>query len=150
MGCVDAEDVEHMKSRVRMFSLKAKLRCLKDTSVCPHCMCKWIVEGAAAFDRRPALQVAPPSAAGVQPGQHHPPSRNEEQGYNIIGFSELVRCSSLPAAVADSLSQDLRQMGAVHVCELTLEDWQGCLAIQSARPLEQRRFFNVVPVLPQA
>ena len=141
MGGVDAEDVEHMQSRVEVFHVKAKLRNLKDTSVCPHCMCKWICEGAAAYDNRSVTQPMLPLAVG----QHG----HQQQEADINGLTELTQSARLPVSVASNLRRDLQEMGAVDVRELTVADWQSSRTIQSLRPLEQRRVLNALPAPPQ-
>ncbi len=142
MANVAAEDVEHMKSRVDMFFCRGKVRNLKDTTSCPHCMCKWICEAAAAHDRNAALQPVLPlvAAAQRQPGQ--------DATAVISGLAHLVQAAMIPPPMAQNLEEDLRVIGAVDVAELTLADWQGCNAFRCARPLEQRRLLNALPVAP--
>jgi len=137
-GEVDSEDVEHMKTRCEMFPCKAKVRDLKDTSCCPHCMCKWIVEAAAAHDESQVVAAVP--------------SRPEAQGVADAlgaGLEALGRAARLPQRMVDDLRSNLLTMGAVDVGELTLSDWQSCAAFASARPLEQRRLLSNLPVPPQ-
>jgi hypothetical protein len=149
MGPVDAEDVEHMKSRVDIFPCRAKLKNLKDTSVCPHCMCRWIYEAAVSHDSRVALQPPLPLASGLgqAPAQAQPDGPQQDDV--IDGFEHLLQAARLPQAGAQRLHEELRLLGAVHVCELTLSDWHGCNAFMSLRPLEQKRLVNALPVQPQ-
>ena len=150
VGDTDLEDVTHMKSRVELFPCRAKLRNLKDTSVCPHCMCKWICEGAAALDSRVALQPVLPLMLGHGPGvqQPRPPPRQETEDLPIAGFEALIQAAHVTQATANNLRHDLTMIGAVDVCELTLDDWKGCNAFINARPLEQRRLLNTLGAFP--
>jgi len=138
-GEVDQEDVEHMQTRCELFPCKAKLRNLKDTSCCPHCMCKWIVEAAAEHDNRQAQM------SGTSPPQ--PQHSNGDDGVN--GFAELVQAARIPPAIAEKLQLDLVSLGAADVGELTLGDWQGCGVFASMKPLEKRRLIVSLPAPPQ-
>ena len=54
------------------------------------------------------------------------------------GLRELVSAAGVPAA-AIGLQRDLVALGAVHVRELRLPDWEGLPSWQALRVLERRR-----------
>ena len=138
---VSAEDIAHMKSRVEVFHCSAKLRKLQDTAACPHCMCKWICEAAAAMDARSALQPALPVIAEEQ-------EAGSSGEMLVDGLLDLVQTARLPKATLAVLSRDLIRLGATSVTELTIDDWGSCPAFASLKPLEQRRLLNSLGSLP--
>ena len=124
MGDIDAEDVEHMQSRLDIHPVRAKLGNLRDTTSCPHCMCKWVCEAAAAHDSRPAphpvvLPLLPDSVPGQGPVSPPP----GDSVTDVAGYAVLVQSAKLPAELAHNLLQELLAMGAVDVRELSLADW---------------------------
>lgn len=149
MGCVDTEDVEHIKSRCDIFPCREKIANLKDTSVCPHCMCKWIYESALANDARTVLQPLLPLAAGLGTFSVQQWPGQQQQPDVIAGFSLLLQAARLSQAAAQNLQKDLVALGAIDVAELTASDWLSCTAFMALRPLEQRRLMNALPAQPQ-
>ena len=137
-GEVDDEDVRHMKSRVHMFNCCAKLPELRDTSPCTQCMCSWIVSGSNQHDAAPVLQqpVMPlQSNSSSTWATPHGPHRPGE----VLGLSALAAKVQLPEAVVDALGADMSALGAIHVNELTADDWKSLPSWSRLRVLEQRR-----------
>ena len=93
-------------------------------------MCHWIVQGAAAQDASPGLQ---PLLA-----------RPAREGGGIAGFQELVAAVQLPVGAAQSLAEDLEELGAISVSELTSADWESLSAWTTLRTLERRRLLQHV------
>ena len=58
------------------------------------------------------------------------------------GFKELVAAAQLPAASAAALHEDLADLGAVDVRELTGSDWESLAAWSALRPLQRRRLLQ--------
>ena len=50
MGCVLAEDIRHMQSRVNIFTANQQVPSLRDIEPCDVCMASWICTGAARHD----------------------------------------------------------------------------------------------------
>jgi len=71
-----------------------------------------------------------------------------DSAQSVSGYVDLVRSARFPADLAHSLLQDLLAMGAVDVSELSPVDWGSCASFTQARPLEQRRLLNALPVPP--
>ena len=131
-GAVSAEDVQHMKNRMHIFTCHAVLRNLRRTEGCGPCMCAWIRDGASQADARAALQAPLPvsiHAAGVQV---------------VLGMDDLSSRASLPAAKAEALRAELLSLGAVNVQEVSASDWQGLSAFSLLLPFEQRRLLSAV------
>ena len=149
VGDVDEEDIEHIKTRFDIRPVRAKLKDLCDTTSCPHCMCKWIVECAAVHDSRPSPSavVMPLVLEGV-PGLGPAVQPPGESAQSVCGYAVLVQSARFPADLAHSLLQDLLAMGAVDVRELSLADWGICVSFTRARPLEQRRLLNALSAPP--
>ena len=141
-GDVDAEDVRHMQSRVLMFQCSAKVPKLKDTEPCAGCMARWIREGAAAFDARPALQPVLPLAGPSQSGSD---AAQQDCYEGLLGMSEIVGRARLPLAKAAALESEILALGAVHVQELAVEDWTALTAWANLLPFEQRRLLASLP-----
>ena len=156
MGDIDLEDIEHMKSRLDIHNCRAKVGGrLRDTTPCPHCMCKWIVESAAAFDIRSALQPALVVPKALQPllplsdssmlAQAQPRQHASENRVYVFGFVQIVQAAQFPPALAQKLFEDLVEVGAVDVREVTASDLQSCSSFIQARPLELRRLLTAWP-----
>ena len=62
----------------------------------------------------------------------------------LLGMAELVRNAKVPVAKAAALAAELVMLGAVHVQELTQDDWKGLTAWAGLLPLEQRRLLAQV------
>jgi len=131
---VSAEEVRHMRNRCREFSFTQVLQpgALKDVTACKRCMCRWMVEGAAAQDASPGLQPLLASPA------------REGEGGGIAGFQELLAAVQLPVGAAQSLAEDLEELGAVSVAELTSADWESLNVWATLRTLQKRRLLQHV------
>ena len=62
----------------------------------------------------------------------------------LLGMTELMRNAKVPVAKAAALAAELVMLGAVHVQELTMDDWKGLTAWAGLLPLEQRRLLAQV------
>ena len=133
---VSAEDVRHMRNRTKEFPVLEVMPqgSLVDVTSCAPCMCRWIVQAAAAHDAAPAF---------IQP-QPQPQGGNLEPRRlaAISGLSELLDAVKLPPATAEALFEDLEELGAVDINELEQGDWQGLSVWSTIRPLAKRRFLQ--------
>ena len=137
---VTAEDVVHMKNRHDMFRAVAVLPNMRGIAQCAPHMCDWIQTFAIAFDARQV--VRPFLGDGAQPG---PIASAAEQPDNLLaGMDRLQTRACLGAQGAISLSDELRAKGAVHVQEVSPDDWQQLYAWQTLGPFEQRRLLSAV------
>jgi len=128
-GCVGAEDVRHMQSRVEQFEAQCPVP-PQDMKIVPSCkvsFAKWLTSASASFAARrvAAVHVAP--ASGTTP-----------EGL-VSGLSELVRRVQLPCSAVAPLNRELLALGAVDVGELTIADWSQLPSWAALRPLERRR-----------
>ena len=62
----------------------------------------------------------------------------------VQGLQELLAAAVLPEAVAGSLARDVAMTGAIHVRELTRQDWTLLPSWASLRAMEQRRIWRVL------
>ena len=133
-GTVSAEDVQHMQSRVLMFSCDVQVPKLKDTVPCARCMCRWMRDAAAAHDAQRVLQapLLPVVTTDVARTGGSPLDQ-------VTGMVALVDRARLPSEVASALAAELCNLGAVHVQELTSEDWKALPSFLRLRVFEQRR-----------
>eukprot|EP00435_Cladocopium_sp_Y103_P070863 s313_g36.t1 len=133
-GNVSAEDVQHMKNRMHVFTCRAVLKDLRQTVPCASCMCKWISQGAAEADARTALQCLPPAdAAPAAPS-----------ALVVEGLADLCARAKLPAPKVKALEAELVQLGAVTVEEVGISDWKGLASFSALLPFEQRRLLQAV------
>ena len=130
---VSPEDINHLKSRCRLFHCTSVFvppgASRPEIPQCAHHLAKWICEGAAAFDARASIGgrlVAALPAGGVE------------------GLESLLSAAVLPAEVAHEVSLEVAASGALHVRELSREDWIGLSAWQRLRPMEQRRLLHAL------
>ena len=141
-GKVSKEDLNHMKSRFEAFRCCATVGKFADVDPCSVNMCKWIVEGAQAADAAAALRSSLPavlpiaSRAAARPGAPGAAA--------VAGVAELGCQAMLPDAAVSALRAELAALGAAHVAELEVEDWQGMAAFKSLKKLEQRRLPKAV------
>ena len=128
---VSPEEVRHMRNRCREFLFTQTLPegGLRDITSCERCMCQWIVQGAAAQDAAPALRPPPSSQP---PGQE----------MTIHGFADLAAAVQLPPGAVKALGEDLEELGAVDVKELSDDDWQSLGVWATLRPLQKRRLLQ--------
>jgi hypothetical protein len=59
-------------------------------------------------------------------------------------MSQLVAVARLPVAKAFALEAEILDLGAVHINELMVEDWQNLAAWSKLGPFEQRRVLGVL------
>ena len=124
-----------MKNWVQFFAATERFPKLADVVPCARCMCHWIVEGAAANDAQsihgqPKLPIASMSVGDAC------------DAGEVVGMSALVGRARIPVAKAAVLEAEIRAQGAVHVQELTVEDWKGLSAWSTLLCFEQRRLLS--------
>ena len=143
IGRVSKEDINHMKSRFEAFRCTAKVAKFTDVDPCSVHMCKWIVEGAQAADAAAALRSSQPAV--VLPTASKEAARPGAPGAAAVtGVAELGREAELPEEAVSALLAELTALGAAHVAELEVEDWEGMEAFKSLKKLEQRRLLKAV------
>ena len=123
------EDIEHIKSRVEIFSCRAPVDILKDTDPCSRCMARWIRDAATAHDGGAIVRQLSRVDA-------------DDSGDDIPrGMLDLIRDAQIPSASALSLQRDVAaaDLGAVDIRELRVEDWLRLPSWHVLRPLEQQR-----------
>ena len=138
-GGVTAEDVRHMRNRFEPFRCHSIVRKLTDGDACAAHMCQWIVNGAAEGDAQAVVQTPP-----VLPVVGSSDADGGDGVAGLLGMAELVRNAKVPVAKAAALAAELVMLGAVHVQELTQDDWKGLTAWAGLLPLEQRRLLAQV------
>ena len=133
---VSAEDVRHMRNRVVEFTFTTTLAdgALHDVQSCAPCMARWIVNASNAGDAAPALQPVLPVQVAAGPLQ--------ERSMAITGFHDMMAAVRFPATVCEAVLEDLENLGAASVSELTMADWTSLNAWSLLRPLEQRRLLH--------
>ena len=134
-GCVDDEDIRHMKSRVLLFHCMATVQSMKDTMPCARCMCSWIVDGARDFDAAQTLRVPQLPLTGAECEQV--PGNLE-----VEGMADVMAHAKLLQTKAEALAAEILALGALNVNELTMSDWKNLSAFQSLLPFEQRRLLS--------
>lgn len=132
-GCVDDEDIRHMKSRVLLFHCMATVQSMKDTMPCARCMCSWIVDGAREFDAAQALRVPQLPLAGAE--------RQQVPG-KLEGMADMMAHAKLPQPKAEALAAEILALGALDINELTVSDWKNLAAFHNLLPFEQRRLLS--------
>ena len=136
---VSEEDVAHMQSRVMLFHVSQQLGRRRSISRCARCMCRWIVDGAATHDADAAV-AAPAPVLPLAAGELGAPGQVE-------GLQHLMSAARLSGPVVAALMADVVAAGAVHVRELTSDDWLALPSWGSLRPLEKRRLTSAVQAL---
>ena len=139
-GEVTPEDVRHMQSRHIVFRASASLPNMRGVAECAPHMCAWIKTFSDAFDARQVVRpflgertVPSPAASSAGPHQEL-----------LAGMENLRLQANLGAAGAVALSEELRALGAVHVQEVTTDDWERLNAWQTLPPFEQRRLLSII------
>ena len=141
-GKVSKEDINHMKNRFEAFRCSARVAKFTDVDPCSVHMCKWIVEGAQAADAAAALRSSQPV---VLPTASQGAARPGVLGAAAVaGVAELGRAANLPKEAVSALHAELAALGAAHVAELEVEDWEGMTAFKSLKKFEQRRLLKAV------
>ena len=134
---VSEEDIRHMRNRVEEFLVAAVLphASLKETVPCAVHMARWIVSESSAGDAASSLQPLLPVRDAVGAPGALVPAPEEA----VAGLGELVSSARIGGEGAAALRQDLIDLGAISVRELTMVDWAALPAWRLLRPLEQRR-----------
>ena len=89
------------------------------------------------FTLEPILPVV---AAALGPAASAPcPAQAAAPPEGVGGFGHLVAVTFIPKTAADQVLQDLLNLGAVHVQELTRNDWAALPSFAALLPLQQRR-----------
>ena len=136
-GCVSAEDVTHMQSRVHQFECIAQVSSMRSTIPCARCMCRWICDGACARDAGPLLHQ-PLLPLGAVAAPLAPPVEA------VAGMRDLSRRAQIPAEAADALGAELAAAGARDVNEATVQDRQQLNAFGALREFEKRRILKAL------
>jgi hypothetical protein len=138
-GEVSQEDVQHMKNRMYIFPCTAVIKRLKETVPCACCMSKWIVAGAAEADARVAF-----GAVAVQLPIASFPGGHAAVQCKVLGMPVVASRAQLPEDVSAALEAELHAAGAVHVKELTVDDWQQLACFPRLKVFQQRRLVSIV------
>eukprot|EP00973_Karenia_brevis_P031484 4344725-Karenia_brevis.AAC.1 len=136
-GCVTAECVRHMQSRIEVFRLQAKVGRLKRTELCATHMCRWIRDMAAEHDAKQMMKTV----GCVQP-VHGSASGSKDRP--LHGFDEAMTQACIPHDAWPHLKQALVNLGAHDVREPGSQDWMNLQEFQALRPLEQRRLLTTL------
>ena len=133
-GCVTAEDVKHLQNRVEQFVATATLPRgeLKMVQPCGHHFCKWLVEASVRFAGK----------LGAQPVDGGAPACEHDGG--VAGLVEFCQKANLPPDACQKLRAEIAALGAVHVSELTAEDWSNLCSFQGQLPLQRGRILATV------
>jgi hypothetical protein len=126
---VSAEDVRHLRNRVEEFRFTHVVHALKEVDSCAPCMARWIIQYSEMALPNP---VPPPLL----------PTRSAKAA--LGGFVQTMALAKVLGPVVDGLLSDIIDLGAVHVDELFLSDWQALPSWKALRPLEARRLAAVV------
>ena len=101
-------------------------------------MCRWILRGAAAYDAEMGLRPIPSTGAT----EVIAPMPSIRRTSAIQGLPELLAVLVLGDSIADALVEDLENLGAARVSELTIMDWEAIRAWSVLRPLQRRRLLQ--------
>lgn len=142
---VSLEDIQHMQSRVEMFPCTHVVKRpgtvgVQDGEERAVHMARWIRDGAVAYDAAQVLDRGPLPAA--------PSGAAASSSTGAVGVTDLDQffdAAQLPTDVREALTRDVVAAGAVHVQELTRQDWESLESWQLLRPLQQRRVLKFVP-----
>jgi hypothetical protein len=135
---VPAEDVRHMRKRVQEFVFTHSFpdSSLKEVTPCAVCMAKWIVDGAMAWDGASNFLELPVQPASTSASSFAGPSDT------IMGCAGLLEALQAPDSVNAAIVDDLEQLGAVSVHELTVPDWAALSVWPALKPLQKRRLLQ--------
>ena len=134
---VSAEDIKHFQTRVYQFNVLVPIRGdLKDTPLCAASWCQWVVKDASAFANRRSSIVR---AVVDQVDEDVDPTSGK-----VDGFDEIMLQAAIPQPVRIGLKRDVDELGAVHIRELTEDDWKNLSSWANLRPLQQRRIMIIV------
>ena len=137
---VSAEDIVHIRNRVKEFVFTHPMQQsgLKEVCPCAPCMCQWIIQGARSWDTACGVSSVPqgPSSSTVLSSSIVP------RVHAIQGLSDCLGALQAPPATCKALLEDLEQLGAVRVAELTAADWESLSAWGMLLPLQRRRLLH--------
>lgn len=102
------------------FPLGLDARQVREVAPCGHCFAKWLLSVQTK-----ALSIQPPKAR------------------ELAGFHALVAAAKIDSHVAGMLLPEVIALGALHVQELEVEDWEALPSWESLRTLEKRRLLAV-------
>lgn len=124
------EDIRHFQSRVEQFDALVQVEGqLQEVPKCKESFSKWLLGNAAAW------------AAGT-PQPSPTEAREAADADSVQGLSSLLAKARLPQEVEGHLTQDMVNLGAVSVSELTETDWRSLPTWQTLRVFEQRRLLK--------
>ena len=137
-------DIEMMLKRLRIFLFKTAIAIPKKLiKGCPCCFARLVL---GLYPQYQTCRGGQKRQAGS--GLTQPPlakrANEEMDGEELLGMSQLVGATRLPLHKAAALEAEILGLGAVHVRELTIEDWQGLSTWAQLGPFEQRRVRDVV------
>jgi len=142
---VTREDIRHIRNRVHEFPLLEPMAdgSLKDIASCAPHMARWIVNGASAHDA--TLQREP--GVATEAAFNQSAALIMQRVAAIQGLQQVLDALKVPGPVAATLLDELEQLGAVSVGELTAADWQSLNVWALFLPLQKRRLLqcNAVP-----
>ena len=146
---VSLEDVRHMQSRVELFPFTFEVVSPTGPRVSiPQCrmhLAQWIRDGAAAFDAAQVAQLWPHLRNWRADNAADGAAAVTDDAAAVQDLSQLLDAARVSPATRAALVRDIVAVGAVHVQELTQEDWQSLTSWQLLKPLEQRRVLTHVP-----
>ena len=134
---VSQEDIQHLRSRVVEFAFTRRLEQTKPIAKCAVCMCRWIVNGAAAHDVNRVIAAPVLALPVAEPAQQIGPD-------SLEGFAQLMTAARIAGDMVSLLRTDAEATGAVHVNELTPEDWAQLPSWPRLREMERRRLLAAV------
>ena len=160
---VTKEDIGHMTKRVYQFDALVPVAEGQLVSVppCKESFCRWLVceagNAASRWVERP-LRVLPGRALSPLPGlatvslpvtasvsfQPFAAAVSAAGGpaERLGGWDDHCRLCAVPNEAAEALHEELVNLGAVHIREITKEEWSTLKAWSCLRPLAQRRWLS--------
>ena len=133
---VSAEDIRHMRNRVREFLFAERLAegALRDVESCAPCMARWILAGASAHDAAPALRRAVPHRLAE-------PSASTTSIHMVTWLQQTARLSDSSVEV---VVRELEHLGVATIQELHAGDWEGLECWHALKPFEKRRILSAI------
>ena len=111
---------------------------LKEVQPCAPCMCQWISEGACSWDSARGACGVPP----VPASSSAPPDSFACRVNAVVGLGECLAALRATDSTSKALLEDLEQLGAVHVAELTASNWETLSVWGALLPLQRRRLLQ--------
>ena len=132
-GGVSQEDVDHMKSRVVEFFLEVAVGKLKDVNPCAIHMSRWIRERCTSHDAHALVQAPLNDVALVQ---------LPLVVAKVPGLDALLAAARLPDYVSRRFEEELLDLGAVSMSEVSPQDLAQLPLWPQLKVLEQRRLLK--------